>query len=250
MKLFQLTLATLVALTITSSAFAQNSEDWRAFGQELINQLNNGQNQPKSAPMQGPNSSGQYNSGQFNNPGYNYGSGSPNASGSNNNGQFNNHNHFNNNQGNNGYYQNGQYYNGNYYRPSTNNYQNHNHQGGGYYYNGQYYPNSSSQSTYRPTPSYTQPPVAPKVYSNLPIVIHCPAWCQGSCDYQLITASGKAYDYTISGGKKQHLTENSDWKIRYDQGNGLGYKTYDLRGGNSYELRGDGNGSWAFYLSE
>ncbi len=108
-------------------------------------------------------------------------------------------------------------------------------------------------TTYRPsTPNYEyydSPRVAPKVYSKKPIVIHCPSWCDGTCSYSIIGASGKEYVYSISPGEKQEFRETTDWKIKYNRGGGRGYKTYKLHGGEEYELHSDGDGEWAFYTS-
>ena len=96
---------------------------------------------------------------------------------------------------------------------------------------------------------YSEPPLAPIRYSNLPIVISCPEESEGICSYQLLQGSGELHSYTIGGGQKQQLTENASWMIRYEPGPGLPQKTYKLRGGKNYSLQRDPNGNWQCYLA-
>ena len=117
------------------------------------------------------------------------------------------------------------------------------------------YPTTSGVQSYqRPSPPtsanprYPDPPIAPKVSSKLPIQIRCPEWCEGECHYDLINASEKVYHYSIRGGSTQTFSEGRGWRIRYSEGSGLSSKTFNLRGGKTYELRRDGTGPWQFYM--
>jgi len=101
-----------------------------------------------------------------------------------------------------------------------------------------------SQSAARPV--YADPPIAPKVYSKLPIVIRCAPDCTGTCNYNLLSASGKSYPYTIRAGQTQNLKETTDWKFSY-RPDGSTSQAYALRGGRTYELRQNA-GNWQFYL--
>ncbi len=78
------------------------------------------------------------------------------------------------------------------------------------------------------------------------IRIICPSDCVERCRYTLLNASGKAFDYAISGGEYQNLKGPASWRIRYDQGNNRGYRTYSLKNGAVYELKQSGDGSWVF----
>ncbi len=104
----------------------------------------------------------------------------------------------------------------------------------------QYYDNGGS------TTQWSAPP-PPKVYSQRPIRIICTADGFAQCSYALLNASGKTYEYTMTGGDRQNLKETTDWRIRYNQGNDRGYKTYSLKGGKVYELRQSHDGTWSFY---
>lgn len=92
-----------------------------------------------------------------------------------------------------------------------------------------------------------QPAVAPKNYSNQPIVIRCDSDVVGICQYELLTARNTTFPYAISGGQSQNLTENTDWAFRYRPSPNAAYKTYRLRGGKTYEMRKSGN-AWQFYM--
>lgn len=95
---------------------------------------------------------------------------------------------------------------------------------------------------------YADPPTAPiKKYSGLPIVLRCAPGANGTCNYDLMTGSGKAYPYTINGGQTQNLTETTDWAIRYRARAGASYQTYRLRGGKTYEIH-QVSGDWHFYM--
>lgn len=96
------------------------------------------------------------------------------------------------------------------------------------------------QSTYRPQPNY-QPPVN---YSGLPITIEMPPDQSGLCSYSLLGGSG-AWNYSITPGRSQNFTEDRDWKIRFDRGNGNGSATYNLRPG-VYRFRQSSRG-WELY---
>jgi PDZ domain len=80
-------------------------------------------------------------------------------------------------------------------------------------------------------------------YSNLPISIHSPADSSDAIRYQLIEASGVAYDYTINPGKTQNFKDNSNWKLRMDRGNGQGEIVYQLNGNGEYQFTQQANGS-------
>lgn len=97
--------------------------------------------------------------------------------------------------------------------------------------------------------NFSEPPLAPIRYSNLPITISCPEESDGICSYQLIDASGNSNPYTIGRGQKQNLKENTTWTIRYAPGPGLPQKTYKVRGGQNYSLQRDPNGHWQCYLA-
>lgn len=97
-------------------------------------------------------------------------------------------------------------------------------------------------------PAYGEPPTAPRrVYSNLPIQIRCPPDCVGTCNYQLVLASGKGFPYTIRANQIQTLKETTDWLCRYQPSPGGAYQTYRLRGGQTYEMRRDNN-RWQLYM--
>ncbi|MEP3481202.1 MAG: hypothetical protein ABJZ55_18325 [Fuerstiella sp.] len=101
---------------------------------------------------------------------------------------------------------------------------------------------------YVPLPIYGEPPTAPrKVYSQLPIKIRCAPECVGTCKYDLIPGSGKAYPYTIRANQVQSLSETTDWMCRYQSVTGGAYQTYRLRGGKTYEMRRDNN-RWQLYM--
>ncbi len=141
----------------------------------------------------------------------------------------------------------------NFFQPYNQNQQPYYPQNNGPYYNNQQPYNQQGQPVYS-NPNYGQPitypdpPIAPRVYSNLPIEIRCRKQSEGTASYSLISGSGKVYNFLISPGQKQELKENTDWKIRYEVGSGQGTKTYRLRGGKSYELRSEAGGRWAFYM--
>lgn len=110
---------------------------------------------------------------------------------------------------------------------------------------------SSSGNNYQPQArgNYGDPPQAPKPqYSNLPILITCPDGLTGQCHYELVNAAGKAYPYDISAGEKQTFDETTQWQIRYDQGQGRGFKSYSLRGGKQYSLQRDDQGLWQLFM--
>ena len=116
------------------------------------------------------------------------------------------------------------------------------------------YPNQTyPQQTYPPgqyIPKriYGEPPTAPrKVYSRLPIQIRCAPECVGTCNYELIPGSGKAYPYAIRANQVQSLSETTDWLCRYQATSGGAYQTYRLRGGKTYEMRRDNN-RWQLYM--
>lgn len=111
------------------------------------------------------------------------------------------------------------------------------------------YPQSGYPSgTIVQRPAYGEPPVAPrKAYSNLPIRIRCASDCVGTCNYQLVPASGKGFPYTIRANQIQTLQETTDWLCRYQPVSGGAYQTYRLRGGRTYEMRRDNN-RWQLYL--
>lgn len=118
----------------------------------------------------------------------------------------------------------------------------------------QSYPNQSfpqqtyPQGQYVPQPTYGEPPTAPrKIYSQLPIKIKCAPECVGTCNYDLIPSSGKAYPYTIRANQVQSLVETTDWLCRYQSVTGGAYQTYRLRGGKTYEMRRDNN-RWQLYM--
>lgn len=238
-----LTLASI--LSAPSVTFAQSGADWGKFGLALglgiANQAlqgannNHGHNHNHQGGGNGvapyryvPNGSGSANAGGFNGngffPGNNGGGGYP---------------------GNNNYYPgNNNYYPGNNYYPSNNGYQSSR-------YASSY--RASSPTTYRSaTPSHQprhnaplrhSPP--PTNYSNQPIEIYMPDWCEGECHYQLTNSHGGVYDYTITPGGVQRLTENSEWTVRFHDG--YEYKSFRVRGGQTYEFRRDDEGAWAFY---
>ncbi len=108
---------------------------------------------------------------------------------------------------------------------------------------------SSGQVSYRAGVAYTSPKVLhdPPV-ARLPIELLVPKGELGICSYQLLTPAGRAYDYVITPGQKQKFSNTTQWKIRYDQGQAQGVKTYDLRGGKSYELRKNDAGLWQLYM--
>lgn len=112
-----------------------------------------------------------------------------------------------------------------------------------------YYMNSGSSSRYASNNSRSISPSAPPriTYSGDPIKIYCPESESSRCNYELIGASGKTYDYLIRGGQSQSFNETTSWKIRYDQGQGRGYKTYRLTGGHEYSLRRTSGGYWQLY---
>ncbi len=96
---------------------------------------------------------------------------------------------------------------------------------------------------------HPDPPIAPaKTYSRLPIVIRCAANTVGTCNYELMTASGSVFPYTINGGKSQKFTENTTWMFRYQPTPGAPKQTYRLRGGKTYEIRKNGN-AWQVYMA-
>ncbi len=220
----------------SSEAYAQNQgADWLRLGAGILDAVNRSSNQNNYSPNNGnrieyrwnnapmlpaPGETGRRNSGQFNNNPF------PGATGSSNLGRL---------------------QSGPFIPRSSGNLQS------GIRYNsssGYSQSRSYPQQQYRyPSNSYDSPPVAPKVYSKKPIVINCPAWCEGVCTYSIIGASGKEYVYSISPGQKQEFRETTDWKIKYNRGGGRGYKTYKLHGGKEYELHSDGGGRWAFYAS-
>jgi hypothetical protein len=228
MRIFALT-ATI--LMFSSSAFAQSGQDWARFGIGVADAVIRGAQQ------------GNYNNNYNNNHNHNntqgrpkyYQAPAPNSSGASNQGNYGGGGFFDDDYGGGGYskpqYQQPRY-TPSYTQPSYSQPQYHNY----------------TQPTYS-QPAYSAPPVAPRVYSNLPIVIDCPSGLGGDCAYQLIEGTGIAYDYTISQGRQQNFTENSDWKIRYDQGNGLGYITYKLTGGKTYEFRRDDLGVLRCYAA-
>ena len=203
---------TLGLATIPSLGHAQSAGDWVRFGFGIADAAINTANGGKGQrrPNYAP---------------------APNASGSTNFGSFNNSGFFNSSRPNNTYYS----------RPSNNYYS----RPSNTYYSR---PSNSysSQRVVSSRPVYADPPKAP---SNLSIEIRCPSWCDGICNYDLVSARGTTFPYQIRGGEKQRLKETTNWIIRYDQGQGLGKKTYRLRGGNNYELRRNDNGTWVFYMS-
>lgn len=87
-----------------------------------------------------------------------------------------------------------------------------------------------------------------KPYGRRPIVIHCPESNEGSCRYSLISASGRVYSYSISPGQKQEFWDTTNWVVRFNRGEGRGYKTYRLHGDKEYKFRGTGDGNWDFYV--
>lgn len=109
------------------------------------------------------------------------------------------------------------------------------------------------QNTYPPgtivqRPAYGEPPTAPRrTYSNLPIQIRCSPDCVGTCNYQLVSGSGKGFPYTIRPNQTQTLKETTDWLCRYQPITGGAYQTYRLRGGKTYEMRRDNN-RWQLYM--
>lgn len=232
MRLF---IASLLIAGICSGT-VQADDEWRAFGQALLNEIgrqsqNQNQNQPRSAPMMpNPNGSGNQNYRQY--------APSPNGSGNQNFQNLNGRNNFFGPSG-------GTTYPQNNFRPYNPQPQYQNVQPRRTYPSNSYTPPRSS-STISSRPVYRDPPVAPKVYSNLPITIRCAQDCVGICNYSLLSASGKSYPYTIRAGQVQQLKENTDWQFRY-QPNGSAYDTFGLRGGKTYELRQTA-GQWQFYL--
>lgn len=83
----------------------------------------------------------------------------------------------------------------------------------------------------------------------MPIKIRCPEEETGIFSYQLISrSSGKVYDYTMTPGQMQEFSGGSQWKIRFDQGQGQGTKTYDLAGGETYQARKNGDNLWGVYV--
>lgn len=225
MKIFSFAIVILFAMQ--ASTYGQS--DLRKIGQFLdnIRRAQNQNQQPVRPPQEGPprktfggdpNQSGDKNQGDFNRPGFivNPQPGNPRP-------------------GRPGTVYPGQTYPGQPYPGQT--------------YPGQTYP---GQVVYPQNPSpgtqYGEPPRAPrKVYSNLPIKIRCAPDCVGTCNYQLIPASGQTFPYTIRANQTQNLKETTDWLCRYQPYSGAAYQTYRLRGGRTYEMRRDNN-RWQLYL--
>jgi len=231
MKTILIALITLACLPTIS----YGQDDFEDYGQDDFEDYDEPSgNRPRSAPaQQSPNSSGNMNPGGFQD---NNLFGPPD-------GGFNDGSNLN--------------YNNNF-RPQNNFPQNNSHQGFNHYpsnnmtpgynqYPGSFNSNNSMQ-TYPGTsrPVYSDPPVAPKVYSNLPIVIQCAPDCAGTCSYSLLSGSGRSFPYTIRSGQTQKLKESTDWKFSYKPDGGTS-QTYALRGGRTYELRQNGD-QWRFYL--
>ena len=98
------------------------------------------------------------------------------------------------------------------------------------------------------TTVYSGPPTVPvKTYSRLPIVLRCAPEAVGTCNYELLTGSGKACPYAINAGQTQNLVESTDWAIRYRSQPGAAHQTYRLRGGKTYEIHKTGE-NWHFYM--
>jgi len=203
-----------------------------------------GGNPVRSAPSYGnPNSSGNMNAGGFQNDNL---FGPPD-------GEFTDNSNFHNDNTNNFRPQNqfpqNNSHQGRIYYPNNNNATpGHNHYPDTIYHN---YPDTvynNNVQTYPGTsrPVYLDPPVAPKVYSNLPIVIRCAQGSTGTCSYNLVSGSGRSFPYTIRAGEIQNLKESTDWKFSYQSVRGAS-NTYALRGGRTYELRQTGE-QWQFYL--
>lgn len=220
-------LMTLLAGLSPVAAFAQSSQEWQQFGQALGNALLNNNGNPPPRPQNQPSAPRQY---QYQ---------APNTSGQANLGGFNGGNDFFGPQPNSG---------GGYVRPQPQ------YQPNSQVYRPQYQPSYPSGSQYNPQYSsggtiYQDPPAPPKTYSQLPILIDCPAGIDGQCHYELINAAGKAYPYDIHSGEKQTFPESTEWLIRYEQGQGHPLKTYRLRGGKNYSLQRDAQGLWQLYLA-
>lgn len=104
-------------------------------------------------------------------------------------------------------------------------------------------PNLSDRQT-----GYPDPPIAPaRRYSGLPIELDCWHGSQGNCPYELITAAGSVFQYNMTAGMNQSLTESTQWSLRYRPTAAAGWQTYRLRGGRRYQLRGTG-GQWQLYM--
>lgn len=110
---------------------------------------------------------------------------------------------------------------------------------------------SSTPKTLSPSNGYngySDPPTASALtYSGLPIVIRCNDAAQGICNYELITAKGSVFPYTIKQGQKQNLSETTSWVIRYRSTPTSPQSTYKLRGGKTYEMRKSASG-WQLYM--
>lgn len=125
-----------------------------------------------------------------------------------------------------------------------------NHQGHVIYPNGSWQPQVIRDSGVASSGStvYADPPKVPvKSYSRLPIVLRCAPDAVGTCQYELLTTSGKAFPYTINAGQAQNLVETTDWAFRYRPQPNADYQTYRLRGGKTYEIHKLGD-SWQFYM--
>lgn len=207
--------------------------------QQLQQQQNQGQFTPKP-PQQGggnrqykysdPNSSGNQNQGDFGRQDFfQPGGGRPNSSRP---GQTY--------PGNviypNGSYPNGSYPNGTY--PNNT------------YPNGSYNANRPGYTVPSRTGSsrYPDPPVAPaRKHSGLPIRISCSSTAVGTCQYELKTASGSKFPYTISAGKSQTLSDTTSWVFRYRPTSTSQWQEYRLRGGRNYVIQKVSN-QWQLYM--
>ncbi|MCR9199516.1 MAG: hypothetical protein NXI04_12790 [Planctomycetaceae bacterium] len=120
-------------------------------------------------------------------------------------------------------------------------------------YRPQDYPQGNPQQGLRPQyqdsgSRYKDPPLAPRrKYSGQPIQLECWSGSQGVCPYELITAAGSAFKYNMTAGMNQQLAETTLWSLRYRPTASAPWQTYRLRGGRSYQLRGDG-GRWQLYM--
>ena len=111
------------------------------------------------------------------------------------------------------------------------------------------YPPQGQRPQYQDNGSrYQDPPIAPKrQYSGLPIQLDCWRGSQGACQYELITAAGSVFKYNMTAGMNQQLAETTLWSLRYRPTANAPWQTYRLRGGRSYQLRGDA-GRWQLYM--
>ena len=208
--------AAIILLTLPSVVNAQS--DLKKIGNFLqgLQQLQQQQNRPKPQPQNG----------QQNPVQAPYGGGDPNMSGNQNRGDFNR--------------------DGFFPGPQTTYPQNYQPQN----VRPQYRPNGIPQNNYpqyQPSQSQQITPVPQRSYSNQPIVISCDGLSGGLCDYKLITASNRAYSYQIKSGQTQRLKENTDWALMYKPTSANTWKTYNLRGGRSYEFRHE-SGRWQLYM--